>query len=65
MPRLVLVLAALALYVLHQDLWFWRDSRLVFGFLPIGLFYHALYCMACAALMWVLVKFAWPRELEG
>jgi hypothetical protein len=65
MRSLLLTLSVLLLYVLHQDLWFWRDARLVFGFLPIGLFYHALYCVACAALMWALVKFAWPRELEG
>lgn len=65
MPKLVLALAALTLYLLHQDFWFWRDGRLVFGVLPIGLFYHALYCVACAGLMWALVKFAWPAELEG
>jgi len=65
MRSLLLTLSVLLLYVLHQDLWFWRDARLVFGFLPIGLFYHALYCVACAGLMWALVKFAWPRELEG
>ncbi len=65
MPRLLLALAGLFLYLLHQDFWFWRDGTLVFGVLPVGLFYHALYCLACAALMWALVKFAWPRELEG
>ena len=64
MPKLVLTLAVLLLYVLHQDFWFWRDSRLVFGFLPIGLFYHAVYCLACAALMWALVKCSWPAELD-
>ena len=65
MPGLVLALAAVALYLLHQDFWFWRDGRLVFGFVPIGLFYHALYCVACAGLMWALVKFAWPSGLEN
>jgi hypothetical protein len=65
MRAVVLTLAVLLLYVLHQDFWFWRDGSLVFGFLPIGLFYHAVYCLACAALMWALVKFAWPAELEG
>lgn len=65
MPRLLLALAGLLLYLLHQDFWFWRDGTLVFGVLPVGLVYHALYCLACAALMWALVKFAWPRELEG
>ena len=64
MPKLVLTLAVLVLYALHQDFWFWRDARLVFGFLPMGLFYHAVYCLACSGLMWSLVKFAWPAELD-
>jgi len=60
----ILALAVAALYLLHQDVWFWRDGRLVFGVLPVGLFYHALYSVACAALMWALVRFAWPAELD-
>ena len=64
MRALLLTLSVLALYLLHQDFWFWRDSRLVFGVMPIGLFYHAAYCVACAGLMWALVKFAWPEGLE-
>jgi hypothetical protein len=52
-------------YVLHQDFWFWRDARpLVFGFMPIGLFYHAAFTAACAGLLWLLVTFAWPAHLE-
>ena len=57
--------AAAALYLLHQDYWFWDSARpLVFGFLPIGLFYHAAYSLAVAALMWALVRYAWPGHLE-
>jgi hypothetical protein len=49
----------------HQDFWFWRTARpLVFGFLPIGLFYHACYSLAAAGLIWLLVRFAWPSHLE-
>ena len=61
------VLAALValLYVLHQDVWFWTSIRpLAFGFLPVGLAYHAAYCLAIAALMWLLVRYAWPTHLE-
>ena len=65
MPNIVLTLAVLLLYALHQDFWFWRDGTLVFGVLPIGLFYHAVYCLACAALMWALVRFAWPASLDS
>ena len=65
MKRILLVLAVLALYVLHQDIWFWRSSRpLVFGFMPIGLFYQACFSIAAALLMWLLVIFAWPDHLE-
>ncbi|MFN7918605.1 MAG: DUF3311 domain-containing protein [Bryobacteraceae bacterium] len=58
-------IAIAALYVLHQDSWFWRDARpLAFGFLPIGLAYHALYTLAAALLMAALVRWAWPKHLE-
>jgi hypothetical protein len=60
-----LVLVALGLYALHQDVWFFREARpLLFGFLPIGLAYHAAYSLACALLMWLLVAQAWPGHLE-
>ena len=64
MKRILLVVAVLALYVLHQDIWFWRSSYLVFNFIPIGLFYHACFSAAAALLMWLLVTFAWPSHLE-
>jgi hypothetical protein len=65
MKRALLCVAVAALYVLHQDLWFWRTARpLAFGFLPIGLAYHASYCVAAALLMAALVRHAWPSHLE-
>ena len=65
MKRALLLIVVGALYVLHQDLWFWRTARpLVFGFLPIGLFYHACYTVVTAAVMWLLVNYAWPSHLE-
>jgi len=65
MKRLVLTLAVIALVILHQDFWNWRTSRpFVFGFLPIGLFYHVCFTVAASLLMWALVKFAWPSRLE-
>ena len=52
-------------YVLHQDFWFWRTARpLVFGFLPIGLFYHAAYTAGIAVFMWFMVRRFWPAHLE-
>ena len=49
MKRALLVLAVAVLYVLHQDIWFWRTARpLVFGFLPVGLAYQAAFSVAAA-----------------
>ena len=62
--NLLLVLAVVVLYVLHQDIWFWRSARLVFGFIPIGLFYQGCFSVAAALLMWLLVTYAWPSHLE-
>jgi Protein of unknown function (DUF3311) len=65
LTQLLLAAAIAALYVLHQDLWFWRNARpLVFGFLPVGLAYHAAYCLASTLLMWALTRLAWPAHLE-
>jgi O-antigen ligase len=66
MNRLLLATSTVALYLLHQDVWFWRDARpLIFGVLPIGLAYHALYCVAVTGLMWALTRLAWPSHLES
>lgn len=65
MKRTLLVIAVLALYVLHQDFWNWRTAHpMVFGFVPIGLFYQGCFSVAASLLMWMLVKFAWPSHLE-
>jgi hypothetical protein len=63
--RSVPAAAVALLYLLHQDTWFWHEVRpLVFGFLPIGLFYHAVFTIACSGVLWLLVKMAWPAHLE-
>ena len=65
MVNWLLALLVALLYVLHQDVWFWTRIRpLVFGFLPVGLAYHAAYCVAIAGVMWLLVRYAWPSHLE-
>ncbi len=65
MNRFLLCLAVGVLYLLHQDIWFWRTARpFVFGFLPIGIFYHVCYTLAVVALMVALVRYAWPVHLE-
>jgi hypothetical protein len=65
MKRLLLAIIVIALYILHQDVWFWRAaSPLVFGFLPVGLFYHACFTVAVSLALWILVRLAWPAHLE-
>jgi hypothetical protein len=65
LKTLALALATVVLYVLHQDVWFWRSARpLLFGFLPVALAYHGAYCIAAALLMWALTKLAWPHHLD-
>ena len=65
MKRFVLFLFIALVYVAHQDFWNWKKSELVFGFLPVGLAYHAAYAVLCAIMMAVLVKVAWPAHLES
>ena len=66
MKKLWLTVMIVAVYLLHQDCWNWRAAKpLVFGFLPVGLAYHAGYSILAAIMMAVLVKFAWPKHLES
>jgi hypothetical protein len=66
MKGLSATLMLVALYALHQDFWFWRSARpLVFGVLPIGLFYHVAYTLLTALVLWVLVRMLWPEHLES
>ena len=54
-----------ALYALHQDVWFWREARpLVFGVLPIGLFYHAAYTVAVSLALSRIVRGHRPAHLD-
>lgn len=55
-----------AVFLLHQDWWNWARVRpLVLGVLPVGLAYHAGYALACAVVMALLVRYAWPRDLDS
>jgi hypothetical protein len=65
MKKLLLCLLVIAVYVLHQDYWNWKNADLVFGILPVGLAYHVGYSILAAIMMAILVKFAWPKHLES
>lgn len=64
MKRKTIYLALLLLGILHQDFWWWDDPTLVFGFLPIGLAYHALYSVAAGVLWGLALTYAWPADVE-
>ncbi|MEW6209140.1 MAG: hypothetical protein AB1631_12290 [Acidobacteriota bacterium] len=65
MKKFLLSLAIIALVVLHQDFWNWRDARpFILGFIPISLFYHACYTLSVSVLMWVMIGHFWPSHLE-
>jgi hypothetical protein len=55
--------ALLVLYLLHNDLWLWDDSTLVFG-LPVGLVYHTGFSIATGIVLTLLVLKAWPEHLD-
>src|SRR5688572_3921745 len=61
----LLTLAAIAVWVLRHDYWFWDTPYpLLFGFLPVGLWWQGLVSILAAVLMALMVRFAWPQELE-
>lgn len=64
MKTLTVVFIAV-LFILHQDFWFWdRIEPLVFGFLPVGLAWHAGISIA-ASLAWAMaVRYCWPRDVD-
>ncbi len=56
------VIAVLA--VVHYDFWYWNDDSVVFGFMPVGLWFHALISLL-AGIAWAgVVAFAWPTWIE-
>lgn len=53
------------LLVLHQDNWNWTNDHMVFGFVPIGLFYHACISIAAGITWYLATQFCWPTDLEA
>lgn len=65
MGKKIIWILFIILFLLHQDFWWWDKASLIFGFLPIGLAFHALFSIACAFLGWAAIKLAWPHQLEN
>ena len=57
--------AILVLALIHQDFWLWDDGTLLFGFLPIGLAYHAFYSLLAALVWYLALQYAWPADNEA
>ena len=50
--------------IIHQDFWWWDNKTLVCGFMPLGLFYHALLSCMAAGVWDMAMKWAWPSDIE-
>jgi hypothetical protein len=62
----ILLVLTVGLIAAHQDFWNWKEATpLVGDFLPVGLWYHMLFCVAAAILMTLLVLTSWPTYLEN
>ncbi len=62
--RYVVWFLVLILLVIHQDFWNWNNGSLVFGFMPIGLFYHVCISLAAGVVWFLACQFAWPTGEE-
>jgi len=62
-PKIIFGLVVLLL-ILHQDNWFWESDTLLFGFMPIGLFWHACISMGATATWFLATRIAWPFDSE-
>jgi len=63
--RSLVWLLFVVMFLVHQDFWWWDDSSLVLGFLPVGLAFHGLFSIGCSLLGWLAITKAWPTELEA
>ena len=62
--KLAIVAVFVFMLLIHQDFWSWGSDELVFGYMPVGLFYHALFSIFCAILGGLAIRYAWPHEME-
>jgi len=60
-----LTLIFLLVLFLRHDYWNWdTPGYLLFGFLPVGLWWQALVTISASIMMWLMVTLAWPSHLE-
>jgi len=55
----------LLILFLRHDYWNWdTPGYLLFGFVPIGLWWQALVTILASIMMWLMIRLAWPSHLE-
>jgi len=63
--RILVISLILLLAILHQDWWWWDAKEpLVFGFMPVGLAWHAGISLAAGLVGLLAVRFCWPDHLD-
>lgn len=62
--RLIIAGLVILLIVLHQDVWNWDSRALVFGFIPLTLFYQVCISIGASATWYLATIIAWPEDLE-
>ena len=62
--RLILWILIAGLILAHQDFWYWHDTTMVFGLVPMGLFYHVCISLAAATVWFIACTFAWPKGID-
>jgi hypothetical protein len=61
----VLAAVVLALLAIRNDFWHARSVEpMLFGYLPVGLWWQAMVSILAAFMMWLMVRLAWPHHLE-
>lgn len=63
--KIIIAVLVVILLVVHQDNWLWDNQTLVFGFMPIGLLFHAGISVAAGVTWFLATKIAWPEHLEN
>lgn len=60
-----LTLGFIFVLLMRHDFWNWHSARpLLFGLIPVGLWWQGLVSVAASVLMALCVRFAWPEHLE-
>ena len=60
----IIIGLVILLLILHQDNWLWTNDKLLFGFMPIGLFWHACISIAASLTWFLATRIAWPFDEE-